>query len=53
MRITFVTIIILLGLHIGMVGMDNLKDMQDKRMEAYCKADPSLCFNSWDKQTKD
>jgi hypothetical protein len=43
MRITFVTIIILLGLHIGMVGMDNLKDMQDKRMDQLCKVEPSYC----------
>lgn len=43
MRIVFVTIIILLGLHIGMVGMDNLKDMQDKRMAELCKIEPSYC----------
>jgi len=43
MRIAFTMIVVLLGLHIGMVGIDNLKDMQDKRMDAYCQADPSLC----------
>ena len=43
MRIAFTMIVVLLGLHIGMVAMDNLKDMQDKRMAAYCKVDPSLC----------
>jgi len=40
MRITFVTIIILLGLHIGLVGMDSLVDMQDERL---CKLYPSYC----------
>ena len=43
MRIAFTMIVVLLGLHIGMVGIDNFKDMQDKRMAAYCQADPSLC----------
>jgi len=43
MRIALTMIVVLLGLHIGMVGIDNLKDMQDKRMDAYCQADPSLC----------
>ena len=43
MRITFVTIIILLGLHIGLTAMDNLKDMQDKRMDQLCKVEPSYC----------
>lgn len=43
MRIALTMIVVLLGLHIGMVGMDNIKDMQDKRMAAYCKVDPSLC----------
>jgi len=43
MRITFVTIIILLGLHIGLTAMDHLKDMQDKRMEQLCKLEPSYC----------
>ena len=43
MRITFVTIIVLLGLHIGLTAMDNLKDMQDKRMEQLCQLDSSYC----------
>lgn len=43
MRITFVTIIILLGLHIGLTAMDSLKDMQDKRMDQLCKVEPSYC----------
>ena len=43
MRIALTMIVVLLGLHIGMVGIDNLKDMQDKRMAAYCQADPSFC----------
>ena len=43
MRIALTMIVVLLGLHIGMGGIDNLKDMQDKRMAAYCQADPSLC----------
>jgi len=43
MRITSVTIIILLGLHIGLTAMDHLKDMQDKRMDHLCKVEPSYC----------
>ena len=43
MRIAFVTLIILLGAHIGLTAMDNLKDMQDKRMDQLCKIDSSYC----------
>ena len=43
MRIAFSTIIILLGLHIGLTAMDHLKDMQDKRMTELCKVEPSYC----------
>jgi len=43
MRIAFVTIIILLGAHIGLSAMDSMKDMQDKRMAALCKANPTMC----------
>jgi|MDTE01.1.fsa_nt_gb hypothetical protein len=43
MRITLLAITVFVGLHIGLTAMDNLKDMQDKRMAAYCKVDPSLC----------
>jgi hypothetical protein len=43
MRITLVTLIVLLGLHIGLVGFENVKEAQDKRMDALCKANPSMC----------
>jgi hypothetical protein len=40
MRITSITIIILLGVHIGLVGMDSLMDMQNEQL---CKLYPSYC----------
>ena len=43
MRITLATLIVLLGLHIGLVAIDNLKEAQDKRMDALCKANPTMC----------
>ena len=43
MRIALLTIIILLGAHLGLVAMDSVKDMQDKRMDQLCKLDSSYC----------
>ena len=43
MRIAFVTIIILLGAHVGLTAMDSVRDMQDKRMDQFCKLDSSYC----------
>lgn len=43
MRIALAAIVVFVGVNIGLVSVDNFKDMQDKRMAAYCKADPSLC----------
>jgi len=43
MRIAFVTIIILLGAHVGITAMDSVKDMQDKRMDQLCQIDSSYC----------
>ena len=43
MRIALLALTVFVGSYIGLAGIDNFKDMQDKRMAAYRQADPSLC----------
>jgi hypothetical protein len=43
MRIALLALTVFVGSYIGLAGIDNLKDMQDKRMVACMAANPSLC----------
>ena len=43
MRITFFTLIVLLWAYICLAGFENVKEAQDKRMDALCKANPTMC----------
>ena len=43
MRIAFLTIIILVGVSIGLNTANRLKDVQDQRMSQFCQLDPKYC----------
>ena len=45
-RLILVGSVILIGLNVGLKGIDKVDKIQQERMQQYCQIDPTMCNQS-------